>query len=97
MADVLSIKNKKSGKILVEVEIDYDEFLKLKGYVNNIRLFSEDSVDRITHLTQRGSNEATKYFLIPKELRENLKMNGLVKCQRLEFGDNLFFVYMLKK
>lgn len=97
MADVLSIKNNKDGKVLIELEVGYEEFLKLKGSMDNIRIFSEESADIITRLTQRGSHEATKYFLVPKELRENLKMSGSVRCQRLELGNNLFFVYMLKK
>ena len=97
MADVLSIKNNKDGKILIELEMDYDESLKLKGAMDKVILFSENSADKVTHLTQRGANEATKYFLIPKELRKNLQVNGNVKCQRLEIGNDLFFIYMLKK
>jgi len=97
MADVLNIKNNQDGKVLIELEVDYDEYLNLKGSIDNIRIFSEEAANIITRLTQRGAHEATKYFLIPKELRENLKMNGNVKCQRLELGNNLFFVYMLKK
>lgn len=97
MADVLSVKNHRDGSILIELEASYDEFLNLKGAVDKIRIFSEDSADIITRLTQRGSKEATKYFLVPKELRENLNLNGEVRCQRLELDENLFFIYMIKK
>jgi len=97
MGEVLSIKRNKSGKFVVELEVDDLEVEKLKGFFTNVRLFSEDAPDIITRLTQRGLREATKYFLIPKELRRNFDLVGDVYCQKLEFGENIFFIYCVKK
>jgi superfamily II RNA helicase len=81
----------------VEVEMDYEESLQLKGHIRNIHLFSEDSAEIKTNLSQRGTNEATKYFLIPRELRENLKFEEKVKCQRLETDTKIIFIYVVDK
>lgn len=97
MGVITGIKTTRDNKVIVGVELDYEESLKLKGHVQNIFLFSEDAAEIKTNLTQRGSNEATKYFLIPRELRENLTFNKKVKCQRIETNSRIFFVYSVEK
>jgi hypothetical protein len=97
MGEILHIRNVKNGKVLVEVEMDYEEIKKLHGFLDNVHLFSEDSPDIVTRLSQRGSSEATKYFLIPKELRGNLELGENVKCQKIELEENTFFIYMIEK
>ena len=77
--------------------MDYEESLLLKGHIKNVHIFSEDSADIRTNLSQRGKNEATKYFLVPKQLRNNLKFNEKVKCQKLETNTKIIFVYVVDK
>ena len=71
--------------------------VQLKGHINNICVFSEDAAEIKTNLSQRGKNEATKYFLIPRELRSDLKFNEKVKCQKLETNSKIIFVYVVDK
>jgi len=97
MGSIIGIKTTKEDKVIVEVEMDYEESLQLKGHIKNIHLFSEDSAEIKTNLSQRGTNEATKYFLIPRELRENLKFEEKVKCQRLETDSKIIFIYVVDK
>ena len=97
MGEIRCIRKGKSGNFIVEVEMESSEITKLKGFLTNVHLFSEDSPDILTRLSQRGIREATKYFLVPKELRKNFNLEGDVHCQRLEFGDNIFFIYCVKK
>jgi len=97
MGSIIGIKTTKEDKIIVEVEMDYEESLQLKGHIRNIHLFSEDSAEIKTNLSQRGTNEATKYFLIPRELRENLHFEEKVKCQRLETNSKIIFIYVVDK
>ncbi len=97
MGVILGTKTTKDNKIIFEVEMDYEESLKLKGHIKNIHVFSEDAAEIKTNLSQRGTNEATKYFLIPRELRENLKFNEQVKCQKIETDTRIMFVFVVSK
>jgi hypothetical protein len=97
MGRILGTKTTKEGKVIFEVELDYEESLQLKGYIKNICVFSEDAAEIKTNLSQRGKNEATKYFLIPRELRCGLKFNEKVKCQKLETDTKIIFVYTVDK
>ena len=87
----------KDDKVIFEVEMDYEDSLKLKGHVKNVHVFSEDAAEIRTNLSQRGTNEATKYFLIPRELRENLNFNKNVKCQKIETETRKIFVFVADK
>jgi len=97
MGSILSSRVTKNGKIVYEVEMDYLESLQLKGHVKNIFLFSEEVAEIKTNLSGRGKNEATKYFLIPRELRDNIKFNDKVKCQKIETPSRAIFIYVVDK
>ena len=97
MGSIIGIKTVKNDKVVIEVQMDYEESLKLKGHIKNIYLFSEDAAEIKTNLSQRGTNEATKYFLIPRELRENLNFEEKVKCQRIDVERRILFIYMVEK
>lgn len=97
MGSILGSKTAKDGKIIYEVMMDYDESLQLKGHIQNIHLFSEDVAEIKTNLSSRGKNEATKYFLIPRELRRDMKFTNKVKCQKLETESKIIFVYVVDK
>jgi hypothetical protein len=97
MGKILGSKTTKEGKVIFEVEMEYEEALLLKGNIKNIHVFSEDVADIKTNLSQRGKNEATKYFLIPRELRNNLKFNEKVRCQKIETDAKIIFVYVVDK
>ena len=97
MGTILGTKITKDNKIVFEVEMDYEESLKLKGHIKNVHIFSEDAAEIKTNLSQRGTNEATKYFLIPRELRGDLKFNEQVKCQKVETDTRIIFVFVVDK
>ena len=97
MGTILGTKITKDNKIVFEVKMNYEESLKLKGHIKNVHIFSEDAAEIKTNLSQRGTNEATKYFLIPRELRGNLKFNEEVKCQKIDTDSRTIFVFVVNK
>jgi len=97
MGEILGTKKAENDKIILEILMDYEESLQLKGHTKNIYAFSEDTADIKTNLSQRGKNEATKYFLIPRELRNNLKFNKRVKCQKFETDKKVIFIYVVDR
>ena len=97
MGSIVGMKASKEGEMILEVKMSYEESLNLKGHIQNIYLFSEDAAEIKSNLSQRGANEATKYFLIPRELRNNLTFTEQVFCQRIDFGEKMIFIYMAEK
>ncbi len=97
MGKILGTKITKDNKIIFEVEMDYEESLKLKGHIKNVHVFSEDAAEIKANLSQRGTNEATKYFLIPRELRSNLTFNEEVKCQKIDTDTRTMFIFVVSK
>ena len=97
MGDIISSRLRDDGKVVFEVAVNYDEAKQLKGHMDRIFLFSENNSQLETNLSQRGKNEATKYFLVPRQLRYNLTFNGKVQCQKIETGSKIIFIYTLDK
>ena len=97
MGTILSSRVKDDGKVVFEVSLDYEESLQLKGYLDNIHLFSENVSEIEAVISQRGKNEATKYFLIPKELRKGMKFSAKTKCQKIDTKTKTIFIYTVDK
>lgn len=97
MGTILTSRMKDDGQVIFEVSVDYDESVQLAGHMDNIHIFSENIVDIEAHISQRGKNEATKYFLIPKGLRKNLKFDAKTTCQKIETKTNTIFIYIVDK
>jgi hypothetical protein len=99
MGSILSTKAQDDGKIIIEVSLDQEEALQLRGHYDNVHIFTENVEGVGAQISGRGKNEATKYFLIPKSLRTkfNLKSNTPVNCQKLETHTKIMFVYTIDK
>ena len=95
MGEIIKSEVTKEGKVMLKVSMQYSEFLDLKGHLKNIHMFSEDLIDVHSHLSLRGKHGATKYLLIPKCLRKNIKTD--VICQKQETEKEIFFIYVIKK
>ena len=92
------ISSKKDGEnVIVEVLAEYGEFLQLRGHLNDIRLVTENVAEVQTNISQRGKNEATKYFLIPRQFRKGFKFNNTTSCQKIDLKDKVIFIYVVNK
>ncbi len=99
MGIVLSSK-REQDKIIVETLLDRTEIASLRGEYDDVHLFSERAIDVHSNISGRGKNEATKYFLIPTNLRKDLPTIWLsepVLCQRINTPDKAIFIYVVKK
>lgn len=96
MSKIKRTKRNESG-VIIELEMDYDEYLSLQGHLENIHVIAETKGMVKTNISQRGTNGATKYFLIPRELRKGFKLNNEISCQRLDTDDKALFVYVVDK
>lgn len=96
MGMILSSKREKE-KVIVETILDHEELVQLKGEIDDVHLFSERVADVQTNIAKRGKNEATKYFLIPREMRKDLNIIEPVNCQRINTPDKAIFVYVVNK
>ena len=82
-------------KMIVEARLDVNELLSLRGHVDDIHLISDRIVDVPANISLRGRNEATKYFLIPRQLRKDLRFRTNVSCQRIDSEGKAIFVYVV--
>ena len=96
MAKIISSR-KKGDEVISEVLSGYDEYLQLKGHLDDIYLFTEKVAEVKTNISQRGKNEATKYFLIPRQFRKGFKFNNTTSCQKLDFKNKVVFIYVVDK
>jgi hypothetical protein len=98
MGEIISSRVKEDGKVVFEIAVSYEEAKQLKGHLNRVHVFSEDVADIKSNIAQRGKNEATKYFLIPKEVRKAMKLTDApVGCQLIETNSRYIFVYVVDK
>lgn len=96
MGRIINSRVTKEGGVILDVELEYKESLTLKGNIKNVHIFSEDAAELKTNLSQRGANEATKYFLIPKALRGSLNLQGEVRCQKIDSGNKTIFIFVVE-
>jgi hypothetical protein len=97
MGTILGSKVTADGKVIYEVLVDYEESLQLKGHFQKIHIFSEDVSTTMANISSRGKNDATKYFLIPKDFRVGVQMKDKVSCQKLSTDSKIIFVYVVDK
>ncbi len=93
MGTIISSKMQSNGKVIFEVSLDYDEAIQLQGRMDNVHIFSDSAPFVTANISQRGRNESTKYFLIPRQLRNNLRLDGDIKCQKIETKTKVIFIY----
>ncbi len=96
MGKIVSSKTLNNNNVLFEIEVNYKESLFLKGNIQNIHLFSEDAAQVCSNIASRGAYEATKYFLIPKQLRGGFDFNRDVHCQRIDLDKKIIFVFLVE-
>jgi hypothetical protein len=93
MGTIISSRIREDGKVVYEVVIDSDESLQLKGHMNDIHVFSLNNAHSNSRLSRRGKNDATTYFLLPKDMRAGLKESAPAKCQMLQMTNKKVFVF----
>ena len=97
MGSILSSRVKDDGKVIFEVCVSQEEALQLKGHLENIHVFSEKTADSKTNMVQRGKNDSTRYFLIPRDMRSNLGYKSISKCQKIETKSKIIFIYVMDR
>ncbi len=84
-----------NSKVIVEVLMGHEEYRRLRGEIDDVYLFSDKIASIPSKVSLRGRNEATQYFLIPRQLRKRLSVRGGVNCQMLESDGKSIFIYVL--
>lgn len=65
--------------------------------MNFAHIFSENNLDYDTKLVQRGKRESSKYFLMPKALRENLLLGSNVTCNKIETLKRDIYIFAIDR
>ncbi|MFH1405983.1 MAG: hypothetical protein ABIG52_02085 [Nanoarchaeota archaeon] len=97
MGRILSSKLKGDDKVIFELLMDYEEAVQLQGQMDHIHIFSENISYLKTNLSTRGKNASTKYLLVPRELRKDIKCDREINCQKIDLNDKIIFIYAVEK
>lgn len=97
MGKIISTKLMNNDKIHVNLELTQDEALWLRGNIDKMHLFSENNLNFETRLIKRGKRESTKYFLMPKELRNKVLPSNKVLCNKIETKTKDIIIFSVPK
>jgi hypothetical protein len=97
MGNILQIKASSNDSFHVTLDLNPTEVLWLKGNMDKMHLFSEDSLTTFTRLVQRGKKESTKYFLLPREFRKGIIPSDSVACTMIDSKTKSIFIYAVNK
>jgi hypothetical protein len=95
MGTIISTEKRDDDKVNVTVALTYREAMSLKGHMDNVAVVSDQNLLVESKISKRGNKEATQYFLIPRELRGNLRTDSIVKCQRIDLKEKTYFVFLV--
>ena len=98
MGQIIKIKNSPPDKTIVHLKMTQKEAQELKGHYKKIHLFSEDLCTHYAKLIERGTNNSTKYVLIPSILKER-KCSRISKIsyQKIKTDSKTFYIAIAKK
>lgn len=97
MGKIIGLKNLNDNRIILNLEVNLGESIRLKGNLENIQIFSENNLACSTRIVKRGKRESTKYILIPKEYRDEIKPNENIRCKKIDCADKIFLVFEIPK
>jgi len=97
MGKILKLLNKSNDKVELTLELSQKEVIFLRGNLDKMHLFSEDNLNVDSRLVNRGKDESTKYFLIPKEFKNEVNSSKEVLCTKIETKTKHLFVYAINK
>lgn len=97
MASVIESKQK-GNHLFVVLKLDMEEAISFsKGMLSRIHLIPEDSHFVKSAVYEKGKKGNTKYFLVPKELRKDVKMQKKISCVKLDATDKIIWAFFMDK
>lgn len=97
MGKITNIRSTSKDKVQVTLDMTQSEVMWLAGNLDKMFLFSNKNLETRTRLVQRGKRDSTKYFLMPKELRDDVIPSNSVMCTRMEDQKNCLFIFSVPK
>ncbi|MBW2989503.1 hypothetical protein KY358_04255 [Candidatus Woesearchaeota archaeon] len=85
------------NKVEVKLSMNYSEYMLLQGHATNIRIFSENTPCEKTRVRTTGKRGETKYLLVPRDIRNQIRFNSNVDCQYRIIGDKVILFFVIDK
>ena len=83
--------------VTLSIKLSHEESLQLKGNTHDLCLFSLNTLEAESNIHERGKNGSSKFFLIPRETRQETKFNKDILCQKIETKEKIIWVYAMSK
>jgi hypothetical protein len=97
MGKIENIKTLDDHRIFLNLVVSSKQLNWLKGNLLKMHVFSEENLEHKTRLIKRGKRESTKYFLLPKGLRDGVVPSGEVNCNMIETEERHIFIFAVPK
>jgi hypothetical protein len=96
MGKVINVTTERD-KIVLKLEITSKEYSYLKGELEEVNIFADRNLEIETRLVKRGKHDSTKYFLVPKAFKEDLKKSNSIMCNRIEKKTKTLYIFDVEK
>ena len=83
--------------MVFHLRLDWNEVAQLGTWMDKLHIIPEEKAKIKSTIFERGKNGSSKYFLIPKALREGLKLGKEASCIRINSKDKVVLAYILNK
>jgi len=94
MASIIGLERYEKHVVL-SIKLDMDELTALKGRVDDIHLVPEENAEVKSNVYEKGKNGNTKYLLIPKSIRENIKIGKEASCLKICSKNKVVLAYIM--
>lgn len=96
MAEIISTSVKKDD-VIISLKLTRQEYMELSGHYDDILCLAKAAVVNPAKIYLPGQQSSTKYFLIPKNIRDCLPDDSEVKCQKIDTSTAHIIVYVVQK
>jgi hypothetical protein len=96
MVSITDVKERE-GKYAFLVSANHADWKALKGSIHNLHFISEEHATVKATLLERGRKGSSKYWLIPKCLREGVMIPKETPCLKTESSDKIIYAFIVDK
>ena len=82
---------------MITLKADLKEAENILNAIGNVHLIQEAHATTKATVHEKGKNGYTKFFLVPKDIREGINMKKEASCLKLDTKDKYMWVYFMDK
>lgn len=85
------------NKVILTMKFNVNEHKLLNGITKGIHIFSEEGSIEVKNISKIEKNSGDKIFILPRDLRNDIKKFNNFSCQRIDCNEKSFFIFFGKR